>query len=265
MHIVITGASSGIGAALARELSSLPGARLTLVARRGQALEALAETLPGETQVVVRDLSEPEGMTDWLADAEAAFGSVDILVNNAGVQVIAPSAQVDVEEGERSLALNLVAPLRLSRSVLPHMVARGAGQIVNIASMAALAPTPSMTYYNAGKAGLAAASEAMRGELRGTGVNTLTVYPGIIAETEMAQAGLQKYDSTFMLRHQPTATAAELAHAVRRGIERRKARVILPRINWLARMFPGITRWVLDRFAPKLSAPAELRSSALAN
>ncbi len=151
---------------------------------------------------MVRDLSKPETMTDWLADAEAAFGPVDILVNNAGVQVIASSAEVDVEEGERSLALNLVAPLRLSRSVL-------------------------------------------------------TVYPGIIAETEMAQAGLQQYASTFVLRHQPTATAAQLATAVRRGIERLKPRVILPRINFLARMFPGITRWVLDRFSPKLNSAGD--------
>ncbi len=132
---------------------------------------------------------------------------------------------------------------------------------VNIASMAALAPTPSMTYYNAGKAGLAAASEALRGELRGSGVNVLTVYPGIIAETEMAQAGLLKYESTPMLRMQPTATAAELARSVVHALRRRRARVILPRFNWLARMFPGITRWVLDRFAPKL-APNQLARAA---
>lgn len=261
MHIVITGASTGIGAALAKEFAALPGAQLTLVARRESAMRALAAELGAPTQVVVADLTDREAMTDWVDSAEETFGPVEVLVNNAGVQVIAATSEVSVVEGERSLDLNLLAPLRLIRRVLPKMIARGTGQIVNVASMAALAPTPSMTYYNAGKAGLAAASEAMRGELRGSGVNVLTVYPGIIAETEMAQAGLLKYESTPMLRMQPTATAAELARSVVHALRRRRARVILPRFNWLARMFPGITRWVLDRFAPKL-APDQLARAA---
>jgi short-subunit dehydrogenase len=264
MHVVITGASTGIGAALARQFALLPDAKLTLVARRRAALEQLAAELSAATHVVVADLSDREQMSNWLPAAEDVFGPVDVLVNNAGVQVIASSVDVCVVEGERSLELNLLAPLRLTRQVLPSMVARRAGQIVNVASMAALAPTPSMTYYNAGKAGLAAASEAMRGELRGTGVGVLTAYPGIIAETEMAQAGLRKYESTKMLRMQPTATAAELARAVVHAVKRGRARVILPRFNWLARWWPGTTRWVLDRFAPKLAsnrlAQAEQRS-----
>ena len=131
------------------------------------------------------------------------------------------------------------------------MLDRGRGAVVNIASMAALAPTPSMTYYNASKAGLAGASEALRGELRGTGVDVLTVYPGII-ETDMAERGIAAYGPSRALRMQPRGDAAVLARKLRRAIERRRARLVYPRVNVLARWFPSITRWVMDRFTPRL-------------
>jgi short-subunit dehydrogenase len=200
MHIVITGASSGIGAALARELATLPNAKLTLVARRRALLEELARSLPCEVNIVERDLSTGDARTtDWLPE------DVDVLVNNAGVQIIGRTAAIDVEKGEASVELNLLAPLRLTRAVLPRMLAKKSGTIVDIASMAALAPTPGMTYYNASKAGLAAASEALRGELRGSGVNVVTVYPGIVA-TDMADAGLAAYGNNLALRLQLAAT-----------------------------------------------------------
>jgi len=256
MHIVVTGASSGIGEAIARELAKLPGARLTLVARRGERLARLSRELGPTAHVVVRDLSQPNDAESVIDEAEAASGPVDVLVNNAGSQIIADTAAVDVAEGEASLALNLVTPLRLVRRVLPGMLARRSGAIVDIASMAALAPTPRMTYYNASKAGLAAASEALRGELRGSGVHVVTVYPGIIDETSLAQAALARYRSTPMLRLQPRGTAAELARRVRRAIERRSARVVYPRMNAFARWFPTLVRWVIDRFTPQLAALA---------
>ena len=90
------------------------------------------------------------------------------------------------------------------------VLAKKSGVIVDIASLAALAPTPGMTYYNASKAGLAAASEALRGELRGTGVHVVTVYPGIVA-TDMAEKGLAAYGSSIALRLQPKGTTAALA------------------------------------------------------
>ncbi len=90
MHIVITGASSGIGAALARELARLPGARLTLVARRVALLERLAAELDVPVHVARADLSTDDD--GWLAEAEAEHGPVDVLVNNAGAQVVAPTA-----------------------------------------------------------------------------------------------------------------------------------------------------------------------------
>jgi short-subunit dehydrogenase len=251
MHVVVTGASSGIGEAIARRFAE-DGADLTLVARRRERLETLAQSVDVRAHVVTRDLTDVDAATDWLADAEEALGPIDVLVNNAGVQVVGETASIDVELGERSLRLNLFVPLRLTRTVLPSMVARGAGCIVDIASMAALAPTPGMTYYNAGKAGLAAASEALRGELRGSGVHVVTVYPGIIPDTDMGQNGLAAYHESTAVSMQPTGTTAGLADRVFMAVRRRRARVIYPRGNALARYFPGTTRWVLDRFTPKL-------------
>jgi len=255
-HVLVTGASAGIGRALALELAR-GGARLTLVARRRSALEALADEIRAEglAEALVLPVDLAEDGDGWLERARAHAGRVDVLVNNAGVQVIGPTHTVDVEAGERSLKLNLVVPLRLTRRVLPEMVDAGRGTIVNIASMAALAPTPSMTYYNASKAGLAGASEALRAELHGHGIGVVTVYPGII-ETDMAQAGLAAYEKSAALSLQPRGDTETLARHVRHAIERRRARVVYPRMNVLARWFPTITRWTMDRFTPRLAPPA---------
>jgi len=119
--------------------------------------------------------------------------------------------------------------------------------------MAALAPTPGMTHYNAAKGGLAAASEALRGELAGTGVHVVTVYPGIIASTAMAQTAMAKYGPSRAISMFPTGTEETLAALVHRAIRRKQARVIYPRSGALSRWFPGTTRWLVDRFTPKLT------------
>lgn len=247
-HVVVTGASAGLGEAFARAFAA-EGARLTLVARRRERLDALAAEIGGS--VVAWDLADPARAAEWLPDAVAANGPVDVLVNNAGLQVVGRTHAVDVEAAERTVLTNLLAPLRLVHAVLPSMLERGSGTIVNVASMAALAPTPGMTWYNAGKAGLAAASEALRGELRGTGVDVLTVYPGIIPDTDMAKNAMHVYDGgSLAVRLQPTGTPAGLAAVVLDAVKRRRARVIWPRANAVARHFPAATRWVMDAFTP---------------
>ncbi|GAC1556171.1 MAG: hypothetical protein NVS3B10_16760 [Polyangiales bacterium] len=255
-HAVVTGASSGIGATLARELAA-HGWSLTLVARREALLHGLAAelgALGARTHVVARDLGDLSRATDWLAGAEAALGPIDVLVNNAGVQIIDPTVDVAPEDGEALLRLDLLAPPRLTQAARPALFARGAGTIVDVASMAALAPTPGMFHYNAAKAGLAAASEALRGELRGTGVHVVTVYPGVIDTTAMAIAGIAKYGaSSRVIAWTPRGREDVLATLVRRAIERRRARVISPRSGVLARWGPAATRWLLDRFTPPRS------------
>jgi short-subunit dehydrogenase len=257
MHVAITGASTGIGEGLAREFARA-GARLTLVARRKEKMEGLAKELrakhPGAAGepahfVAAVDLADPERATEWIAPAEAALGPIDVLVNNAGVYMVAATAAMDVQEGERLLRLNLFTPLRIIRAALPAMIARRSGTIVNVASAAALAPTPGLTYYNASKGGLAAASEALRGELRGTGVQVVTVYPGMI-KTDMMVNGKAAFDASPVVELMPVGSTASLARHVLRAVVRRRGRVIYPHYNRIARVLPTFTRWMLDRYTP---------------
>jgi short-subunit dehydrogenase len=248
MHVAVTGASSGIGEAIVREFSDA-GASVTLVARRKDLLERVASTLKGPSYTCSVDLLDHVHAARWIPDAEARLGPIDVLVNNAGMQIVGPIEQTSPEQGEDVLKLDLLTPLRLTQAVLPAMLARGSGTIVDIASMAALAPTPGMHHYNAAKGGIAAASEALRGELRGTGVHVVTVYPGPV-DTPMAEASFKKYGESA--RGMPTGTPAGLARLIRLAVEKKRPRVIYPRIYAVSRHFPALTRLLIDRLTPSL-------------
>jgi short-subunit dehydrogenase len=258
MHVLITGASAGIGAALAREFARA-GAQLTLAARRRDLLDALAAELGVKSHVAAVDLGDPDAAVAMLVAAEAALGPVDVLINNAGVQIIEAAAETEPARGRALLDLDLVTPLLLTRAVLPAMVARGAGTIVDVASAAGLAPTPGMWWYNAAKGGLAAASESLRGELRRTGVHVVTVYPGPV-DTAMGRAGYLAYPPSPTVKLLPEGDAATLARLVRRAVERRRARVIYPWFYTLTRWFPTVSRWFLDIATPPPIPRAERKS-----
>jgi short-subunit dehydrogenase len=247
-HAAITGASGGIGRALAREFSR-QGYAVSLIGRQRAALEAIASELPGRAHVVEIDLSRSDCVTNWIAKAEAVLGPIDVLVNNAGAVVAGSFPTIDRREARDVIDLDLVVPLELSRAVLPDMLARGCGVIVNIASTGALGPNPGMVDYCAAKAGLAAASESLRGELRGSGVHIVTVYPGPIA-TRMLERAHEGYPRSRLVTRLPTGEAVELARRVRVAVERRRARVIYPRVYALFRYLPWVARWLLDRLTP---------------
>ena len=249
MHVAITGASSGIGEALAREFSEA-GASISLIARRKDLLDKIASHLKTRTFTKAVDLFDYKNAALWIQEAEAALGPIDVLINNAGMQIVGPTVEISPEDGEAVIHLNLLTPLRLIQAVLPAMIQRKSGTIVDIASMSALAPTPGMHHYNAAKAGIAAASEALRGELRGTGVHVVTVYPGPVA-TAMAEASFAKYGDAA--RRTPTGSTRGLAARVRRAVECKHSRVIYPRIYAVSRHFPNLTRYLVDRLTPKLA------------
>lgn len=250
MHALVTGASAGIGEAIAKRLAAA-GYDLTLVARREAELERVASELGGtvNARCLVADLSAVDSLAELVDTAEEALGPIDVLVNNAGIQVVGPTPEISAQDGERLLTVNVFAPFRLTLLLLPRMLERGQGTIVDIASLAALAPTLGMVHYSASKAALAAGSEALRAEVAPGGVHVVTVYPGPV-ETKMANAAVDRYakDPTKGL---PVGNTAALADRILVAIERRKARVIYPRVYAVARYFPGLTRWVMDRFSPR--------------
>jgi short-subunit dehydrogenase len=118
-----------------------------------------------------------------------------------------------------------------------------------VSSVAALVTPQGYTIYGASKAGLAAASEALRREVRGSGVHVVTVYPGPV-HSELAKRGVEGFESSPWVSRAPWGTADELARLVRRAVDKKKARVIYPRFYALTRWFPPLARWVTDRTTP---------------
>jgi uncharacterized protein len=177
---LVTGASSGIGAAFARRLAAR-GFDLFLVARREGRLRDLAaevnERYRVTTDVIVADLSRPadvEGVEARLAQGRP----VDVLVNNAGFGTVGYFGEVDLGRQLDMVRVHVVASVRLIRAALPGMISRGRGTIINVSSLAAFIPTPENATYSATKAYLTAFSEALDKELKGTGVDVQVLVPG---------------------------------------------------------------------------------------
>ena len=251
MHVVITGASSGIGACLAREFHA-HGAEVTIVARRRALLEQLKQELGSRCEVVVADLAKDP--TSWVEKVE---GPIEVLINNAGFNITGGFDAAESSEVLRLFEVDLLAPIALARAVVPLMIARGSGALVNVSSVAGIVPPPGMACYSAAKAGLAAFSEALHTELRPTGVNVLTVYPGPI-DNGTPQDSNGAFANPALVNSVPTGKAADLARAIRIAVERRQTRLIFPRLYGAARSFPALARWVVDRFTPPLKQlPAE--------
>jgi short-subunit dehydrogenase len=175
--VIITGASSGIGEQFAREFARR-GYRLVLVARRAGRLTALAEELGGKAHVLPADLSSRDERAA-LPDQVAALGVVpDILVNNAGMANLGPVAQSDVEAELKLIDVDVSAVVDLCSRFVPGMVARGRGAVLNVASVGAFGPVPGQATYGAAKGFVLSYTDAMREELRDTGVTAATLCPG---------------------------------------------------------------------------------------
>lgn len=174
---LVTGASRGIGAAVARALAEA-GARVALVSRSQADLEALAATLPHAPVVLADDLTQPAAAVELAVAAHEALGAApDILVLAAGTFPLGPIEGAGDAELELAFTLNAVAPIRLLREFLPVMRARGAGHIVLLGSLADRHVFPSNAVYAATKHALRAAAEALRAESRGSGVRCTLVSP----------------------------------------------------------------------------------------
>jgi len=251
MHIFLTGASTGIGNAIARELDNhyKGEAFFSLVSRNKELLDKLASQLKGKSAVYAADLSEPAVAEMTLDRAVKEHGPIDILVNNAGMQNIDHFTSIKNEDADRLLKLNYSTPARLMRRVLPSMVERNSGVIVNTASVGGITPTPFMAEYCASKAALASLAIGLSGEYKDTKLHFLTVYPGPV-ETPMSDYAGGRYEKDAMSKV-PFGTADGLAKEIRIAIEKRKHKVIYPAVYRTAEMFRDFSIWVTAQMAPK--------------
>jgi NAD(P)-dependent dehydrogenase (short-subunit alcohol dehydrogenase family) len=246
--VIVTGASSGIGAATAQAFSEA-GARVALAARNAEQLEALARSLPGPVLVAPTDITDQAAVDALVARTVAEFGGVDIVVNNAGVGLAAPIAELSQADFERALAVDLFGPLALTRAVLPHMLQAKQGQLIFISSVVGLRALPYLGGYAAAKAALDRLTEALRVELRGSGITITLVRPGT-TRTSFAEHRLGNGRERRRVSGR-SATPAQVAHAIVRAAQRepRVAYVSLAdRLQVLVSLLtPRLADWLLAR------------------
>jgi NADP-dependent 3-hydroxy acid dehydrogenase YdfG len=217
--ILITGASSGIGTGIGRELGAA-GARLMLGARRTDRLEALAEeirTNGGEALTCRLDVTDRADVAAFAEAARQAWGRVDVIVNNAGVMPLSLMASLKVEEWDRMIDVNIKGVLYGVAAVLPEMTARGAGHIVNIASIGALQVSPTAAVYCATKYAVRAISDGLRQE--SDRIRVTCIHPGVV-ESELADTITDPVAAEAMKTYRAIALQpAAIGRAVRFAIE----------------------------------------------
>jgi len=224
---LITGASGGIGLELAR-LFAAGGYDLVLVARSAAKLEELAGELRkhgGAVGVLVKDLAKRESPEEVFQELEAAGIAADVLVNNAGFATYGPFVEIDLGRELEELQLNVVTLTHLTKKLLPGMLARRRGGVLNLASTAGFQPGPLMAVYYATKAYVISFSEALAEELSGTGVTVTALCPGPTATGFQRRAGLE--DSKLFSGMLQVADAAAVARAGYEGFRAGK-RIVIP-------------------------------------
>lgn len=237
-RVFITGASSGIGAALARRYAAR-GATLGLVARRRQALADLLASLPGDHASYCVDVADRAGLRDAAADFVARFGQPDVVIANAGVSVGTLTEEVgDLVAFARVMRTNVLGMVATFQPFVAPMRLRGSGRLVGIASVAGIRGLPGAGAYSASKAAVIAYLESLRVELRGSGVKVVTIAPGYI-ETPMT--AVNSYPMPFLL------PVDEAAGRFVRAIDRGTRYTVIPwQMGVVAKLLRGLPDWLFD-------------------
>lgn len=221
---LVTGASSGIGTVLTRQLAA-EGSDLVVVARSTDLLEELAEDLREvhgvEVEVLAADLTDPAGLADVEGRLRDVARPVDLLVNNAGFGTTGRFADQDADTEDREIQLNVAAVVRLTHAALPGMQARGRGGILNVSSIASFQPIPNMAVYSATKAFVTSFTEAIHEELAGTGVHVTALCPGFtrtnFVDAAQAHGDASKIPDFIWMEPEPVAAAGLRAVAANRA------------------------------------------------
>jgi short-subunit dehydrogenase len=218
--VLITGASAGLGIEFARQLSAR-GSRLVLVARRKQRLDELAQEL-GNARAIALDLAEPGAAERLITDLTAHDEHVDLLVNNAGFGFNGPVASIDLDKQSRMVTLNCTLLTELSRAVLPGMIERRRGGILNVASTAAFQPAPNFAVYAATKAYVLSFTESLHEEVKGKGLHVSCLCPGPVETEFFDVAGMNPGGAFKAMMMQP----GEVVRIGLDGLDRNKAVVV---------------------------------------
>jgi short-subunit dehydrogenase len=226
-NAIITGASRGIGQYIARALAAR-GMNLLLVARSEPELLRLAKELRSRDRKVAVapvDLANPHAARQIAAAANAELGGVDVLVNNAAVELQRRFHTLETDEIETVIRVDLIAPIELTHQLLPEMLDRGYGRIINICSLAGHVGFPSTEAYAASKDGLIAFSRVLRNDYRRGGVSASALILGAVKNAGLGQRTLDELDATtntaFMV------SPEKVARAVLRAIDKDKAEIVV--------------------------------------
>ncbi|MGD9572738.1 MAG: SDR family NAD(P)-dependent oxidoreductase [Thermoleophilia bacterium] len=230
-HVLVTGASRGIGEAFARDFAAA-GAKVTCVARDAAAIGAIAGEIGGTA--VAADLLDREALRGLIARVEEEAGPVDVLVNNAGIDLTGAFTDLGADDLERLVALDLLAVMELTRQALPGMVERGRGHIVNVASLAGVAVFPGLVAYSACKAEVTHFTAGLRADLRGLPIGTTVVEVGLVPTDmkdsliayEPTAASFRRFNRLGLLRD---TTPERLSRATVEAVQRDRRHVRLPR------------------------------------
>ena len=230
--VLITGASSGFGAASARRFAAR-GDRVVAAARRTERLEALASELgPDLLLPVTLDVRDEASVARLPAALPEKFAAVDILVNNAGLALgLAPAQEADVDQWDQMIQTNCAGLVYLTRAFLPQMVARSSGHVVNLGSIAGTYPYPGGNVYGATKAFVHQFSLNLRSDLHGTGVRVTCIEPGLVGGTEFSDVRLGD---------------SERARSVYAGTEPLTADDIAAAIDWATSQPPHVNINVIE-------------------
>lgn len=265
--VLITGASTGIGAALARTLASrFAGVRLVLAARSADKLEKVADEcrkIGADVLVVPIDISETEQIARLVQSALARFGRVDILVNNAGYGQMGPVELISDQAVQRQFAVNLLAPIALIRTLIPIMRQQGGGRIINISSLGGRLAFPTGGLYSASKFALEGLSDALRMELEPFNISVSVIEPGPVrtkffevARNQSAQGvsnlldtpyrpAIQKLESLEQQVDRQAWTAEQVADVIIKAMSARR-----PKPRYIAATGGNILIWLMTKVLP---------------